>query len=95
MRNVNVETISFTDITGKTYAVKDMREYPEYNTLFILNDIRQGDYIDEIATRQDVYREDREDLSYMLFEANIREIVEANWDLRKIRSLKIPALRST
>jgi len=94
MRYVEIETISFTDIIGNQYPVKEMREYPVYQTLFEIK-IEDGDYIDEIASRPQVFGEGSEDQAYLIFEHNIVAIAEADWDLSKIKKLRIPAQNLT
>jgi hypothetical protein len=90
MRYTNVETITFTDIDGKSTAVKDMRLLPAQTivkTISVIGSIE----LDEIASRKDIYGDGGENLSYKIFEANLLEIVERRFDLSRIRSLKIPA----
>ena len=89
MRYLNVDTISFEDIYGKTYAVKDMREYPDYQTQQKLK-IYKGDRIDEIATRPEYYGDEAENEAYKIFEHNADVILEAKFDLSKIKELDIP-----
>lgn len=88
MRYTLIESVSFTDINGNKFPVKPMREYPSYNTLYE-QAILAGDYIDEVASRPQVFGTDAEDQSYVLYEANILEIVEARWDLTKLKALKV------
>jgi hypothetical protein len=90
MRYTNIETITFTDIDGKSTAVKDMRLIPPQTivkTISVIGSIE----LDEIASRKDIYGDGGENLSYKIFEANLLEIVERRFDLSRIRSLKIPA----
>ena len=89
MRYRNVDTISFTDVYGNSYAVKDMREIPDYETLKTLK-LKQGDRIDEIVSRPEFYGNGTEDESYKVFEHNIDIITEADFDLSKIKELEIP-----
>ena len=91
MRNLTVSTITFTDKNGVQYPVKDMREYAEQETGTIIN-LRDGDYIDEIASRRDVYRTGSEDLSYQIIEANRIKIVDSDWDLSRLKQLIIPVI---
>jgi hypothetical protein len=90
MRYTNIETITFTDIDGKSTAVKDMRLIPPQTivkTISVIGSIE----LDEIASRKDIYGDGGENLSYKIFEANLLEIAERRFDLSRIRSLKIPA----
>jgi len=89
MRYINVDNIEFTNIDNKTFVVKDMREIPIYNTLVNLK-IDENAMLDEIATRQEVYGEAREDLSYAIFEHNMTAITENNFSLEKFKKIKVP-----
>jgi len=89
LRYIEIPNISFIDRFGTNFPVKDLREYPQYETAFIKK-IIIGDFIDELASRNDIYGEQSEDLSYLIFEHNIEKIVEARWDLTKIKSFRIP-----
>ena len=90
MRYVQIDTISFTDINGNQYAIKDIRPIPTYTTLTEVS-IKEGDTIDEIATRDKVYRAGSEDLSYKIYDHNIVALVDSRFDLGKIKTLRIPA----
>ena len=94
MRYIEIPTISFTDKDGVNFPVKDLREFPDYETAFN-KQIISGDFIDEVASRKDVFGDDSEDLSYLIFEHNIVEIVEARWDLSKLKTLRIPVLNNS
>jgi len=89
MRDLRVPTISFTDSSGKTYAIKDKTEYPTYVISQILP-ISKYDNMDEIGTRREIYGDDSEEDIYKIIEANITELFEASFDLSKLRSLRIP-----
>ena len=89
MRYMTIPTISFTDSYGRTHAIKDMREYPTYTTMMML-DTKATDQIDEIATRQDVYGDGAEGDTYKIHEANIEKLFEEKWDMSKIKQLRIP-----
>lgn len=89
MRYQTIPTISFTDIYGKSYAIKDKREYPKYSTGSTL-DIKVGDSIDEIITRREYYGDDSEGEVYKAVEHNIEDLFEAKFDVSKLKSIKIP-----
>ena len=73
------------------YNIKDIKEYPTYEE-FVKISLKQNDRLDEIASRTEVFGEDSEALSYLLFEANVEKIVENDFDLNKIHELKIPVV---
>lgn len=89
MRFNNIEIISFTDALGKTYAIRDRRPIPDYVTLFS-QIIKQGDEIDEIATRREIYGEGKEADSYKIVEANKETMLDYRFDLSRIKEIKIP-----
>jgi hypothetical protein len=86
-----VENIPFTWIDGYTYNIKDIKEYPTYDE-FVKIGLKQNDRLDEIASRTEVFGEDSEALSYLLFEANVEKIVENDFDLNKLHELRIPVV---
>jgi hypothetical protein len=74
---------------GKNYPIKDMKDIEEY-TNFINLDINNESTLDEICVRPDVYGENTEDYSYKLFEANVVALMDNDFDMTKIKSLRIP-----
>ena len=89
MRYLEVDTVSFTDALGNVYPVKELREIPSYETRIILNK-NAGDFLDEVASRAEALGEGYEAESYLLWEANAQEIADVEFDLSKIRSVKVP-----
>ena len=89
MRYIKIDTISFTDIDGKQYPIKDIRPIPVYTTLLEI-DVREIDRVDEIASREIVYGAGGEDQSFKIFDHNIILFMEAGFDMSKIKTLKIP-----
>lgn len=89
MRYFEIDNISFTNSNGKTVYIKDVRPIPEYVTATYIN-LKNGDTLDEIASRKEIYGDGAEDQSYKIFEHNIVEICDANFDLNKLKKMKIP-----
>ena len=89
MRYIGIDTISFTDVNGIQYPIKDIRPIPIYKTLLTV-DVKESDKIDEIASRDVVYGAGGEDQSYKIYDHNIVFLVEAGFDMSKIKTLKIP-----
>lgn len=89
MRYLGLGNIAFTRIDGKSYTVKDFREFPEYVKMKSVK-TKRGDFIDEIATRKDVYGRGAEPESYRIFEMNAVKIAENNFDIVKCKTLDIP-----
>ena len=88
-RYINVDTYTFVDQSGNSYTLKERREIPDQTIAYTIN-IHEGDQIDEIATRRDVYGVGSEGDSHKIFDANLVDIVESKFDLSKLRTLKIP-----
>lgn len=89
MRYEPIDTISFTNRENVTVNIKDFRPYPVYNT-FVALKIKQGDDIDEIATRQGIYGDEAEGESYKIVDNNIIKLFENKFDLGKLTKLDIP-----
>jgi len=89
MRYSTIENISFETKTGKSLEIKDMREYPNYTLLGMLK-ITTEDQIDEIASREEIYGDEGEALSFKIVDFNIIKLFEENFELEKLNVLKIP-----
>ncbi len=89
MRYIDVETVSFTDSSGRAAAVKEMREPQEQQAWFSV-DVSGKPWLDDIASQEDVYGRDAESLAYKIFDHNREKIVEAGFDLSRLKSLEIP-----
>lgn len=85
----DTEIISFSDIYGKSFAIRDMREYPDY-VLFDTANVTKRDRLDEIATRRQYYGDGAEGETYKLVEFNIEQLFENDFDLEKVKTIKIP-----
>lgn len=88
-RYINVETVSFTDHNNRTVPVKVRRDIPDEQQVLEI-DIKSGELLDEVANRPGVYGEYGEIQTYRIFDKNIVRLTEANFDLSKIKRLKIP-----
>lgn len=88
----DVAIISFNDELGNTFPVRDKKDIGTYQTATIIDNI-QGSMLDDIASRQEIYGDGSEDLSYILFEANIIDIVENDFDEGKLKKLIIPIIQ--
>lgn len=89
MRYQQVDTISFEDIYGSCYAVKGLRELPSYSTLDTYT-VQKGDRLDEIISRPTYYGDDTEGETYKLFEHNVEELFESQFNVSKLTKLRIP-----
>lgn len=85
----NVDIISFTTIDGKSYPVRDIREIST-QTLSYEIDKNEDDLLDEVASRQEVFGDLGEGQSWRIFDLNITELTQVNFDTTKIKRLKVP-----
>jgi len=83
--------ISFTWLDGHIYNIKDMKTYPVYDR-FVKLSLKQNDQLDEIASRTEVFGAGAESYAYLLFEVNAEKIVENDFDMNKLHSIKIPVV---
>lgn len=85
----SVDTITFTDINGKSYPVKDIRSISNQVLNFSIP-VKEGDLLDEIATRQEIFGDFAENQAWRIFDLNVAELAQVNFDLSKLKRLKIP-----
>lgn len=86
---MRIETISFTDMNGRSYPIKDIRPIPEYITRTTIN-VKEKDRIDEIASRVDIYGPEGYTKSYKIFDHNRVVLMDHNLNLTRIKELRIP-----
>ena len=89
MRYEEIDSVVFTTKDDISVTIKDMREYPSYQTLLQMT-ITEEDQIDEIATRRDIYGDDAEGEAFKITDHNIIKLFENDFDLDKLKSLKVP-----
>jgi hypothetical protein len=91
IRDSDIKDISFTDANGRTYLIKDMKDYTalNYQQWFIYN-LKQGEDLDAIAARNDVYREGAESNFYKILEYNAQALCNVNFDITKLKTINIP-----
>lgn len=88
MRYFDIETVSFTNSAGVTAPVKVTRPISTDPPLFVAS-VDNG-LLDEIASRKEVYGEEKEDQGFRIFDASILDIVEAGYDLTKVKKVNVP-----
>jgi hypothetical protein len=91
MRFNNISTVVFTDLNGNKFPIKDIRPVEVFQTAFTLK-LEKAMYIDEIVSRDSIFGKNTEEMSYAVVDHNIADIVEAGFDLTKLKSIKIPVL---
>jgi hypothetical protein len=85
----DVNTINFTAANGITYAVKDVRPISEQVLSFEI-DKNENDLLDEVASRKETFGDFGEVQSWRVFDLNIVKLVENNFDMTKLKNIKIP-----
>ena len=88
-RYLDVDTVVFDDPVRGSVQIKDIRPIPEEETGFDI-ELKNGDLLDEIATRKSVFGMGGETQVYRLFDLNVREIIDAGFNLDNMQRLKIP-----
>ena len=81
--------VSFTTLIGETVKIKDMKTIDTYPQTISIK-IQGNTDLDEVASRSEIYGEGTEDQSYKIFEANITELTDADFDISKLKTLRIP-----
>lgn len=90
MRYELVDNIVFTDKDGKSVTIKDMREFPTDYLLKMIMAVSENDMIDEICCRKDVYDQDSEFMAYKIYDFNIMNLFENNFNLGSVKELRLP-----
>jgi len=88
-RYSDVDTISFEDLNGNLFPVKDIRLISTQILAFEI-DKNENDLLDEISSRRDVFGDFGEIQSWRIFDLNIVKLTEVNFDIRKLKRIKIP-----
>jgi len=91
LRYKEIDDVVFTTVDDKEIVIKDKRTVPTYQTMVTVQKL-EGELMDEIITRPELYGEGNEDLAYLIFEANQKEILEVDFDFDKLTEVKIPIL---
>ena len=79
----------FTNWDGTKAQIKIMRDIPAYSRFYEI-ELGEGSMLDEIASRTNVYGEGAEGQSYKLLEANVVAMFENDFDLSRLKRLRIP-----
>lgn len=90
MRYFSIEDVTFTNGFNKTVTIKDILPNSAKPEMSVKLRIQDGDDLDEIASRNNIYGEDHEMDAFKIFMDNVEEIAFANYDISRLRSLRIP-----
>lgn len=89
MRYILCDDIVFNDHNRGAVTIKDTRAILTEEVKFEVEK-KYDELLDEIAVKQEVFGEGGEIQTYRLFDLNILKIVENNFDLTKLRKIKVP-----
>lgn len=90
MRYFSVENVIFTNRFNKTVTIKNVLPITPKADKSVNLRIQDGDNMDEIASRNNIYGENHEMDAFKIFMENVEEIAFANYDMSRLRSLRIP-----
>jgi hypothetical protein len=90
LRYNNSENISFTDADGNTVSIKAILPVVAKADTVTKVECNSNTSLEEIASRDSIYGAGSESSSYKIFDENIIELVDARFDMGKIRTLRIP-----
>lgn len=89
LRDRTLDDIVFTAISGESFTIKTMREYPSYQ-MFTQYNMKDNEQLDEIASRTEIYGDEGEMLYYKIVEFNKEILFDAKFDLSRIKTINIP-----
>jgi hypothetical protein len=87
----NIEETVFQDPNGRGNVRIKLKRPILNEPIGITIKLKMKTDLDEVASRPDVFGPGGEPESYRLFDANIVALGEAEFDMGKIRELRIPA----
>lgn len=91
MRYFNIEEITFENALGRSVKIKDLLPVPAHSDNSVIITLAKDDELDEIATRTDIYGEGYEAKAYDIFAENIEELVQNDFDMNRLKRLRIPS----
>ena len=91
MRYKDIDNIVFNDNYGNEYSVKDIRPIAEFLTGKEIKPLA-GYKIDEIIVDEENYGPDSESMVYTVAEHNAEKLAEHNFDLGRLKKIKIPVV---
>ncbi len=89
MRYASTPILTFVNAAGVARPVHEMREYPAFQMQGAVSRLAD-EAPDFTAQRPDVYGQDAEFMSYLLFEANAAAIADRDFDLSTVVTLVVP-----
>lgn len=90
MRYFDIEDVTFTNKMGRSVKIKGLLPVPVKAERSVNLSLAKGDQLDEIATRTNIYGEGYESKAYDIFAENIEELTQVDFNLDKLKKLRIP-----
>ena len=91
MRYFDIEEITFKNALGRSVKIKDLLPVPAHSDSSVIIAIAKDDELDEIATRTDMYGEGYESKAYDIFAENIEELTQNDFNMNRLKRLRIPS----
>lgn len=91
MRYFDIQDITFKNALGRSVKIKDLLPVPKHSDNSVTIALTEDDELDEIATRTDIYGEGHEAKAYDIFAENIEELTQNDFDMNKLKRLRIPS----
>lgn len=91
MRYFDIEEITFKNALGRSVKVKNLLPVPARSNNSVVIALAENDELDEIATRTDIYGEGYEAKAYDIFAENIEELTQNDFDMNRLKRLRIPS----
>jgi hypothetical protein len=90
VRYQNTPDATFTTSRGKRVLLKDNLPLVERALRYTTVTTDSESFLDEIASRDELWGEGSESMAYKIFDENITELFENNFDLGVLQSIRIP-----
>ena len=90
----NIDTITFTDKDGIEYPVKDLRPISEFETGVVIKPEKDL-LVDDLVSRREYYGDNAEDISYVIVDHNVEKFVENDFEISKVKDLRIPIIQES
>ena len=91
MRYFNIDEVIFKNALGRSVKIKTLLPIPVRSNNSVIITLAKDDELDEIATRTDIYGESYEAKAYDIFIENVEELVQNDFDMNRLKRLRIPS----
>lgn len=91
MRYFDIDEVTFKNALGRSVNIKALLPVPAHSNNSVIITLAKDDELDEIATRTDIYGEGYEAKAYDIFAENIEEFTQNDFDMNRLKRLRIPS----